>query len=478
MNRRELLTQGVAAGAVTAGEMFHLPETRKAMPDDASVAVPRANGLGWVDVRDHGATGDGVTDDRAAVVAAANLAAEATDRSTLYFPAGTYLINDGPPPSIGDNVTVVGEGAASVLKRGAGATYFALLVNRDYAENTAGNRNIAIHNLSFDANGANQDPPFDQFKHCIALIGVRNAVVRGCRFYNLSGDGVVVSSTSDATDRPNQSRMIRIVENDFEGGTNGRNGISIIDAADVVISSNTFTGVAADTHPGGIDLEPDLPGQDITNVIVVGNTFENCRQGIQAYGGIRTATGVKRGLVITGNTVRGSRNQGMGIRVSAWDQVSVTGNTIAETAHSGIFLEDANQVAVSGNAVRGSGLEETAPGIWLKNCPYIVVTGNTVHDSQGDAYRVDRCDMFTLSGNSGRGWDNGNTGRHYGIRGVNRCVGGIVTANTFDGGNRPRTTLLVTQRGCRDWNVANNLFRNVGRKFNLSGRNRVADDSN
>ncbi|MCH7476431.1 MAG: right-handed parallel beta-helix repeat-containing protein, partial [Gemmatimonadetes bacterium] len=267
--------------AVTAGGMFHLPGTRKAMPDDASVAVPRANGLGWVDVRDHGATGDGVTDDRAAVVAAANLAAEATDRSTLYFPAGTYLINDGPPPSIGDNVTVVGEGAASVLKRGAGATYFALLVNRDYAENTAGNRNIAIHNLSFDANGANQDPPFDQFKHCIALIGVRNAVVRGCRFFNLSGDGVVVSSTSDATDRPNQSRMIRIVENDFEGGTNGRNGISIIDAADVVISSNTFTGVAADTHPGGIDLEPDLPGQDITNVIVVGNTFENCRQGFR-----------------------------------------------------------------------------------------------------------------------------------------------------------------------------------------------------
>lgn len=75
MNRRELLTQGAAAGAVAAGEMFYLPETGKAMPDDASVAVPRANGLGWVDVRDHGATGDGVTDDRAAVVAAANLAA-------------------------------------------------------------------------------------------------------------------------------------------------------------------------------------------------------------------------------------------------------------------------------------------------------------------------------------------------------------------------------------------------------------------
>ena len=168
----------------------------------------------------------------------------------------------------------------------------------------------------------------------------------------------------------------------------------------------------------------------------------------------------------------------MGIRVSAWDQVSVTGNTIAETAHSGIFIEDASQATISGNAVRGSGLEETAPGIWLKNCPYIVVTGNTVHDSQGDAYRVDRCDMFTLSGNSGRGWDNGNTGRHYGIRGVNGSIGGIVTANTFDGGNRPRTTLLVTQRGCRDWNVANNLFRNVGRKFNLSGRNRVAGDSN
>ena len=365
-----------------------------------------------------------------------------------------------------------------MLKRGAGASYFALLVNQDYLRNSVGNENIAITNLTFDGNGANQQPAYNQFKHCIGLIGVRNASVRGCRFLDLSGDGVYVSSTADATDRSNQSRSIRILENHFAGGGNGRNGVSVVDATDVVISCNTFVDVAADIHPAGIDLEPDLPGQDITNVVITGNTFENCRQGIQAYGLIRTATGVKRRLVIANNTVRGSRNQGMGIRVSGWEHVSIAANVVADTVHSGMLLEDSGGVTVSGNSVVSSGLEELAPGIWMKNCPQIVVNGNSVDDSRGDAYRLDRCDMFAFTGNSGRRWDRDNTGRQHGVRGVNRSVGGILTGNTFDGDDRSRTTVVVTQGGCRDWNIANNLIRNAERKFDLVGRNRVDRDSN
>ncbi len=86
--------------------------------------------------------------------------------------------------------------------------------------------------------------------------------------------------------------------------------------------------------------------------------------------------------------------------------------------------------------------------------------------------------MFSLVGNTATQWDSGNTGRYCGIRGANGSTGGIVTGNVFDGENRSRTTLLVTERGCSDWNVANNLFRNVERKFDLSGRNRVTTGSN
>ena len=86
--------------------------------------------------------------------------------------------------------------------------------------------------------------------------------------------------------------------------------------------------------------------------------------------------------------------------------------------------------------------------------------------------------MFALVGNTASGWDLRDTGDHVGIRGVNGSVGGILTGNTFDGGGRRGTTLVRTERGCEDWNIANNLFRNVTRKFDLSGRNRVEEDSN
>jgi len=46
------------------------------------------NPQGWVNVKDYGATGDGTTDDYAAITAAINATAEG---ATVYFPPGTYM---------------------------------------------------------------------------------------------------------------------------------------------------------------------------------------------------------------------------------------------------------------------------------------------------------------------------------------------------------------------------------------------------
>ena len=43
---------------------------------------------------------------------------------------------------------------------------------------------------------------------------------------------------------------------------------------------------------------------------------------------------------------------------------------------------------------------------------------------------VDSCTMFAFTSNSARQWDSDNTGRHYGIRGTNGSVGGILTGNS------------------------------------------------
>lgn len=50
-----------------------------------------ATSLGWFNVLDHGAAGDGVTDDTAAIQAAID-AAEAAGGGVVYFPAGVYVV--------------------------------------------------------------------------------------------------------------------------------------------------------------------------------------------------------------------------------------------------------------------------------------------------------------------------------------------------------------------------------------------------
>ena len=61
-------------------------------------------------MKTYGATGNGITDDTAAIESAMTAAA-GTQYSTIYFPAGTYEISDGfIPPS---NVRWLGAGASS-----------------------------------------------------------------------------------------------------------------------------------------------------------------------------------------------------------------------------------------------------------------------------------------------------------------------------------------------------------------------------
>jgi len=75
-------------------------------------------GNGIVSVRDYGAVGDGVKDDRAALLAA--MAAVAASGKALYFPAGTYLV--GSPITLDSTYSglkLIGTGAnTSIIKKG------------------------------------------------------------------------------------------------------------------------------------------------------------------------------------------------------------------------------------------------------------------------------------------------------------------------------------------------------------------------
>jgi len=135
---------GLAGTAVAVGEL----------PSSASVAEPIP--LDWFNVKDHGAVGDGKTDDTAAIQEAITAAAVAG--GTVYFPKGKYWVvptADSPALTVkGDGVRLVGAGAmASTLVKGANGI---LLRMSGAPTDSKGAKHVhycAVEDLGFNGNG-------------------------------------------------------------------------------------------------------------------------------------------------------------------------------------------------------------------------------------------------------------------------------------------------------------------------------------
>lgn len=456
--RREWLAVGAVSGA---GAMQSLVSPLRRIANQQSDGPLRV-----IDVREFGAVADGQTDDRATIAAAARVAAESSP-AILYFPPGTYLVGEGPPPQLGDGVVALGAGARSVLKRAPGTRYFALLVNADYAENSIGNRDIVVRDLTFDSNGAEQIPPYNEFKHGIGLIGVHNALVSNCRFINLSGDGIYVGSTIDGTERPNYSRNIRIADSHFEGQRQGRNGISVIDAEDVTISGNTFDGIASSIMPGGIDLEPNQPWERVIGVTIAANTFRDCRSAVIAYAANTEQAAL---LTIVGNAVNGTRDNGYAIGVLEWADGVIAENVISGPAGPGIVVTGCSGLVVQGNFVR----EGRSHGVQLERTRNASISGNVIRATDREAFHFTDCSLLSVSGNTGAGWSRQAAAGGSAILGSGSTHDVVLTGNAFDGENRD-TTAVRTRDRCTGWQLFGNLFQGVRRRTQLVGRNRVND---
>lgn len=117
VSRRRLL--GASLGAAVS-----LPLVAACTSSGSEEAGPTATALGMPpsarNVRDHGAVGDGVTDDTAAIAAAY---AGAQGPVVLYLPAGEYLVSAWP--DLPDYSAVIGEGgdATTIVHQGTGPLF-------------------------------------------------------------------------------------------------------------------------------------------------------------------------------------------------------------------------------------------------------------------------------------------------------------------------------------------------------------------
>ena len=207
-------------------------------PDSARAAT--------IDVTAYGATGNGSTDDTAAIQSAINASASG---DTIYFPGGTYKIS--ATLSILSNRTYVGEFAGQVQSILSEQT-----ANLYAAELQSGGQNVTLTGLTFQNNGFTID---------LGHTPANGVKIENCTFQNIPGECIYV--TVGATN-------MNIVGNTFlnDMGDNGLVGY--------LLNGCTFT----DNYFNMVNEGCHLSGT-CTNVTIARNTGINMhRMGIEIQG--------------------------------------------------------------------------------------------------------------------------------------------------------------------------------------------------
>jgi len=351
-----------------------------------------------VNVKAFGATGDGVTDDRAAINAAI-VAANAAGGGTVVFPEGDYLVT--MVIDVLSNVTLQGEGYGSRIKCPAtgwtlGTTdrFGILNIRAPGSPYAAQRKNIRITGLRIygtRTEGQNTTPKLIYFETC------ENLTIDNCFLENSGWEGVWSGGL------PEQSRKIIITNNHVYqvGYPNSFSGLPAIqpNAQDVICSGNVLEDVGTGFGPSG------------KNVII----SDNIIKGIQVVG-IGTGDGGASGnTTITGNVIEltsavADSRKGIIIDTGVADPnprtTIVSGNAItingAAIQNGRAILVTANEgkVGISDNVITiiNSGIGIDISGTTSGKKVSALVSNNTIlviNESVGPSYGI------TTSGDAG-----------------------------------------------------------------------------
>jgi len=240
------------------------------------------------DIRDFGATGDGVTDDYPAIRAAYE-AINAAGGGTLQFPPGTYLIdrfrtrdNDVALSFTGcDGLVVEGYGAKFEIKgsfhRPADISETESGYNSVIALQFIQCRNFSVRGFELDGNvqEMTRDPNIIEGpSHGVVTNQCSDYTIEDIYTHHFAGDGIYIGDSGTISDR---NGHISRVTSKF----NARDGISIIAARGILIRDSVFehNGWQQGNYPphnpcSGVNVESS---KSLNLDIKTGDiTFDNC----------------------------------------------------------------------------------------------------------------------------------------------------------------------------------------------------------
>jgi hypothetical protein len=295
-----------------------------------------------INVKDYGATGDGVTDDTAALNAA--IAALGT-YLRLFFPAGTYIISSELVIGV-SNITVFGEGRdASAIKLISGASG----IDRMMGVTASG---VTIESLGLDGNSINNST--------INVTGIKASAnefhLLNCKIQNLTWYGV---SVDGGTTGVNYFRLNNTQISDI-----GFRGIAIIHAKDGLISGNTI--ISTGSHALDIQRGSVIGTYNCERIMTHGNYATRATppvvltpsMGAQDGGLLALDLGAKF-ITVDGNILWDNRTGGDDGIILGQDgtndptDIVITNNTVGYAGNFGI--DATSRCVVDGNYVYKAG---------------------------------------------------------------------------------------------------------------------------
>ena len=419
---------GTTAGTVAAG-------------DDPRFTA--ASVLGWINVKDYGAVGDGTTDDSTAINAAVGAM---DDNSVLYFPPGEYRYAGTVLIENLSDIIIMGAGRDTTMLRHIGTSVVTPGFNNGNTPATNGGTimniedtcdHVVVRDMTFDGN-------CDTRKYGQQCVHFRanHLKVHDCAFQN--GGEFCLSINTDRTGRIQDVQIQNnVIRESFADGINLRkvdkavvsgnivNGadddlIALTECEDVLISGNQLSaridvlGVAITTASSGYGINPTV---SVTGGIRNGvPTNPPCYVYIDGAGSIKEgrfygpdstgwdASDTLPTLTLSGGTGIISAKltdwgRGIGI-LNDNHRILVEGNSVTRVKQSGILVSAEggtrpSQIQICNNLVADQIAINSGYGVRITEASNVTCNENMIDDIQGGyGYFLGLFDNVSVRGGS------------------------------------------------------------------------------
>lgn len=281
----------------------------------------RARAGSRIDVRQHGARGDGRSDETRAIQAAID--ALPAGGGTVVVPAGLYLINPLRSLRLRDRMHLqLAQDAWLIAMPNAAPRAYVLNVHDVEEVEVSGGHILGERERHRGGEG--------EWGHGIMVRGAERVTVRDMRIQRCWGDAISIGGISGVQPRPSRD----VVISNVVCSANRRQGLTIGRSRRVRVSGSAFIDTGGVLPGCGIDVEPD-PG-DMADDILIADCLArgNAGAGIQLY---ERSRNVK---------VRGCRilaNRGDGIHVRGARDCVFEHNEINDNGLRGVAIRGGSE---------------------------------------------------------------------------------------------------------------------------------------